>query len=137
LMDHGGFDRDSKVANLFYKNGKFALISYFVDSAWNVKILDAIYIPAKEVPYRFVHSKRIYKDKHRSDFYSLCENSMHQWGSIIAIAAPESKYTKLNCEHKMKKIKKAWLIDEQNGSIGEISVDGISCLYVAENECNF
>lgn len=137
LMDQAGFNRNAKEANLFYKNGKYALISYFVDSEWNIEILDTAYVSPTVVPFRFTNGKKIYKDKNRSDFYSTCENNLYQGKKVIAIATPESKYIKLNCEHRMKKIKKAWLIDESNGQIGEISVNGVSCLYVAENECNF
>lgn len=136
LMDYSGFDRNLQTTNLFNKDDKFALISFFVDSESNMKVLDGIYIPTAQMPFRIVKGKKIYKDKSQSEFYSICEHGTHK-GRIIAIATPEAKYVKLDCEHKMKKIKKAWLVDEQSGQIKEIPVKGISCLYVAENDCTF
>lgn len=135
LMDYDNFNRNFLASNLFYKKDKFALISFFVDSERSMEVLDAIYIPASQIPFRMVSGKKIYKDKNESDFYSICEGGNYT-GRIIAIATPEAKYVKRNCEHKIKKIKKAWLVDEKNGKIKEIPTKGIACVYVAENECS-
>jgi hypothetical protein len=123
--------------SLFYKGGKFALISFFVDSKWNMKVLDAIYLPASQIPFRMVKGKKVYKEKTWTDVYSFCgyENKNEDnagWfdssssGKIIAIATPEI----FDEDNLMKKIKKAWFVDEKSGQIKEIPVDGIACLYV-------
>lgn len=143
LMDNGGFDPNSQESTLFYKGEKFALISFFIDSKRNMKVLDAVYIPASQMPFRMVKGKKVYKEKKWSDVYGMCgyrnietENvesdiysildQSNYKGRIIAIATPEI----FDEDNLMKKIKKAWLVDEKNGQIKEIPVDGVACLYV-------
>jgi len=104
---------------------------------FNKTILDARVIPGNLLPY-YTEKKNghtVWKEKDRAKFFDInegCSRSNREANEII-IGMWRYKPGHL-CKAAFSQVKKAWLLDRNNGHLTEISTEGVSCRDPADCE---
>lgn len=100
-------------------------------------IVDAMPLPPELYWLRLVDGKAV-KSSGRYSLTTICKfknqsKANAKYSDIIALRKPEKG--KEGCEHDTDKIRRAWGIVRENGSIEEVTAGDVVCLYEAPEIC--
>ena len=133
---------------LIYENDKpkysLGYSAGFADGKWPVftleriyedkskEILDAQMLPAELIEWQLVDKKT----KHLKGRFRLSESCRaSSEDNRIIFGLVKAERGKSDCGHFSRRVKMAWLIDQQTGRINPMSARGLQCYFLTMSEC--